>query len=120
VYIYLKEAYGDVFGFLYGWIILLIVNTGALAALATVFANYVEFFVALSTYAKYAISIGTIVGLTFINVIGVNISQVFATIFTSLKLIALLIIIVIGLYFWPCCHYDINIRYDRYIYHDSS
>lgn len=101
VYVYLKEAYGDIFGFLYGWIILLIVNTGALAALATVFANYIEFFVELSTYAKYAISIGTIVGLTLINVRGVNVSQVFATFFTGLKLIALLIIIAIGLYFWP-------------------
>ncbi|MBL0027494.1 MAG: amino acid permease [Saprospiraceae bacterium] len=33
VYVYLKNAYGDLAGFLYGWIILLIVNTGALAAL---------------------------------------------------------------------------------------
>ena len=110
VYVYLKEAYGDIFGFLYGWIILLIVNTGALAALATVFANYVEFFVELSATSKYIISIGTIVGLTLINVIGVNISQIFATVFTSLKLIALLIIIVIGLYFWPTTSVETNMN----------
>lgn len=114
VYIYLKEAYGDIFGFLYGWIILLIVNTGALAALATVFANYVEFFVELSDYAKYAISIGTIVGLTLINVIGVNVSQIFATVFTSLKLIALLIIIIIGLYFWPTSTVETNMNLASY------
>lgn len=106
VYVYLKEAYGDIFGFLYGWIILLIVNTGALAALATVFANYIEFFVELSTITKYSISISTIVGLTIINVRGVNVSQVFATLFTSLKLIALLIIITIGIFFWPSSEVD--------------
>ncbi len=110
VYVYLKEAYGDIFGFLYGWIILLIVNTGALAALATVFANYVKFFVELSTYAKYAISIGTIVGLTLINVTGVNVSQMFATLFTSLKLVALLIIVLIGLYLWPTSDVETTIN----------
>lgn len=31
VYVYLKEAYGDMAGFLYGWVVLLVINTGALA-----------------------------------------------------------------------------------------
>jgi len=101
VYVYLREAYGDLFGFLYGWIILLIVNTGALAALSTLLADYAEFFVPMSPIAKNIFSIVVLLGLTAVNILGVNISQIFATVFTSLKLLALLIIICIGLYFAP-------------------
>lgn len=101
VYIYLKEAYGDIFGFLYGWIILLIVNTGALAALSLALANYVDFFVPMEQLTKKIFAISVIIILTLVNVVGVNVSQIFANVFTSLKLIALLLIIAIGLYFWP-------------------
>jgi len=33
VYVYLKEGYGDLFGFLYGWAYLLVITSGAIAAL---------------------------------------------------------------------------------------
>lgn len=109
VYVYLKEAYGDIFGFLYGWIILFIVNTGALAALSIGLANYVEFFYDMGDMGKKVFGIVTLVLLTLINVIGVNISQIFASVFTGLKLVALLIIIAIGLYYWPSMDIDNNL-----------
>ena len=100
VYVFLREAYGDMAGFLYGWIILLIVNTGALAALCVVFTDFLGFFFEMNSFQKQAIAIGTITLLTCVNIIGVNISGLFAKLFTGLKLIALLAIIILGLVFF--------------------
>ena len=99
VYVYLREAYGPLFGFLYGWIILCIVNTGALAALAMAFADYLNFFLPIEGTFKQVIAIITIVLLSVINVYGISISQTFSNIFSGLKLIALILIILLGLYF---------------------
>lgn len=100
VYVFLKEAYGGLAGFLYGWIILLIVNTGALAALSVVFTDFLEFFIEINGVQKRNIAIGTIVLLTGINIIGVNISGLFAKLFTGLKLLALLAIVLLGIVFF--------------------
>lgn len=101
VYVYLKNAYGELTGFLYGWIILLIVNTGALAALGMALAGYISFFTPVSPDMQSIIALAVIWGLTVINIFGINISQGFAGIFTGLKLLAILVIIVIGLHFLP-------------------
>lgn len=99
VYVYIKEAYGKLAGFLYGWAILLVINTGALAALGMVFSDYMTTFFVLSDMGKSLLAIFVIVLLTFINMIGVNITQIFANLFTGLKLLAILAIIAIGFLF---------------------
>lgn len=48
-YAYLREAYGPVWGFLYGWASFAVVNTASIAAIAVGFATYVGFFVPLGT-----------------------------------------------------------------------
>ena len=96
VYVYLKNAFGDKTAFLYGWITLLVVNTGALAALSLAFANYLTFFVELSEMQKIMIAISTILILTYINVRGVGVSQSLSNVFTGLKLLALFAIVVLG------------------------
>lgn len=102
VYVFLKEAYGARAGFLYGWVTLLVINTGALAALGMALAEYMTIFVPLSEPGKIGLAIAVIAGLTGINCIGVNISQWFANIFTGLKLLAMLAIIAVGfLYYDP-------------------
>jgi len=99
VYIFLKEAYGELTGFLYGWAILFVINTGALAALGMVFADYMTTFIELSDPQKGMLAILVIVLLTLINIIGVNITQIFANLFTGLKLLAIVAIIAIGFLF---------------------
>ena len=47
MYVWLTEAYGGLVGFLHGWAYFLVVATGAIAALAIVFAEYVGYFVQL-------------------------------------------------------------------------
>lgn len=102
VYVFLKEAYGDLAGFLYGWVILLVVNTGSLAALGIAFAEYMTFFVDLSEVGKTVLAVLVVGGLTLINAIGIHVSQWLANVFTGLKLLAMLGIVAVGvLYYDP-------------------
>ncbi|MCB9266749.1 MAG: amino acid permease [Lewinellaceae bacterium] len=100
VYVFLREAYGELAGFLYGWVILLVINTGALAALGIALAEYLSYFYPLDYGGKIIIAIIVIAGLTGLNLIGINTSQWFANIFTGLKLLALGGIIIAGLVFF--------------------
>src|SRR5438093_3571199 len=49
-YVFLKEAYGPVWGFLYGWTLFLVIQTGTIAAVAVSFARYLDVFVPLSKF----------------------------------------------------------------------
>ncbi len=110
VYEYLKNAFGPLAGFLYGWIILLIVNTGALAALGLALADYLNFFVEVTEGQKSVIAILVIWGLTLVNIMGVNISQGFASLFTGLKLLAMVSIIIVGFLYLPESEHEINLN----------
>jgi basic amino acid/polyamine antiporter, APA family len=97
VYVYLKEAYGALTGFLYGWVVLLVINTGALAGLCVAFAEYMKvFFPDMSENTKIGIAAFTMVGLTAFNALGVQVSQGLANVLTGLKLAAIAGIIVAG------------------------
>lgn len=98
VYVYLKEAFGDKLAFLYGWVILLVINTGALAALSIAFVSYLSFFIEISQTVQIAIASATILILTALNVRGVGLSQMFANLFTGLKLLAMIAIIILGIF----------------------
>ena len=101
VYVYLKEAYGDMVGFLYGWVILLVINTGALAGLCVAFAEYMKIFVpGMEEDTKTAIAAITMLVLTGINILGVNVSQGLSNLFTGLKLLAIAGIIIAGFLFF--------------------
>lgn len=108
VYVFLKEAYGGLAGFLYGWVILLVINTGALAALGIALAEYLAYFHPLGYWGKIVAAIIVIAGLTGINLVGVNTSQWIANIFTGLKLLAIAGIIIAGLLFFDPARAHIN------------
>jgi len=99
VYVYLREAYGELVAFLYGWVTLLVINTGSLAALGLIFAEYLTFFIPLGENAKLLVASGTIAGLTVLNIRGVNTSQWLISLFTTTKLLALLAIVIIATIF---------------------
>jgi amino acid transporter len=67
IYVYLKNAFGPLYGFLYGWITLFIVNTGALAALGFALAEYLTYFVKLSDAGKSVLAIIVIWGTNHIK-----------------------------------------------------
>jgi len=110
VYTYISEAYGDLAGFLYGWIILLIVNTGALAALGMALASFITVYYPLTETGKVAFAMIVIWGLTGINIFGVQVSQIFSQIFTGMKVAAMGIIVMTGIYFIPEMNHEINLN----------
>jgi len=96
-YVFLTEAYGGLFGFLFGWAYFLVVNTGSLAALAIAFSTYFGYFVPLGSTGTLVVAISGIVLVTVLNVIGVKAGGIFSDVFTVLKLIGLGVLIVAGI-----------------------
>ena len=97
VYNFLSEAYGGLTGFLYGWAYFLVVNTGALAALAVAFSTYLGFFFPFAGTHTLLVGILGIVFVTIINVLGVKAGGVFSDLFTVLKVAGIIGLIVVGL-----------------------
>ncbi len=98
-YVYLKEAYGDLPAFLYGWSMLIVINTGSLAALSLVFTSYLKVFFSISASIELGIAIISITLLTIMNILGVKFGSLFASIFTSAKLLGILSVVIIGFLF---------------------
>ncbi len=116
-YVYLREAYSPLWGFLYGWTLFLVIQTGTIAAVAVGFARYVGVLVPsispnvwivhpIALGSKYAISLSVqqlvgvlmIVFLTFINTLGVRLGKLIQNIFTSAKTLSLLGLIFLGIF----------------------
>ena len=95
-YAYLREAYGPVPAFLYGWANFAVINTASIAAIAVGFARYVGFFThsPLTEAAIRVIAIASIAGLTLLNCRGVRLGATTQNVLTSLKIGALLALIV--------------------------
>ena len=108
-YVYLREAYSPLWGFLYGWTLFLVIQTGTIAAVAVGFARYLGvLFPAISPHTwiipplnfsyGYAISLSVqqlvgvmmIIFLTFLNTRGVELGKWIQNVFTSAKLLSLL------------------------------
>src|SRR5206468_1384726 len=96
-YVYLRETFGPLPAFLYGWALLLVITSGACAAVAKTFAGYVLNLTGLPEHFTVPIAVGAIVLLAGINYVGVKPASVTQNIFTLLKLVALTALIVAGL-----------------------
>ncbi len=116
-YIYLREAYSPLWGFLYGWTLFLVIQTGTIAAVAVGFARYLGVLipsispnswiippVALGSRYAISLSIQQLVGvvmilfLTFLNTLGVRLGKLIQNIFTSAKTLSLLGLIFLGIF----------------------
>ena len=96
-YAYLRDAFGPLPAFLYAWTLLLIIATGAIAAVAMTFASYAGAVVGLPVTTITPMALSAIVLLTGINILGVKPSSVMTALFTLLKLVALGLLILAGL-----------------------
>ena len=110
-YIYLRETYGPFAGFIYGWTAFLITQTGGVAALAVGFAEYLSYFIPVFGLNIYivetdliSISAGQIIALisiailTFIHYYGIRQGSFVQNFFTVLKIAAIAILVIAGLY----------------------
>lgn len=108
-YVYLKEAWGSMTAFLYGWTAFMVIQTGFIAAVGVAFAKFTAVFIpALSTSnilldlgflkisAGQAFAIFIIIVLTFLNTRGVKTGKIVQGIFTSTKLLALALLVIVG------------------------
>jgi APA family basic amino acid/polyamine antiporter len=115
-YVYLREAFSPMWGFLYGWTLFLVIQTGTIAAVAVGFARYLgvlvpsigedKYLIApIHLFGSYAISLSTaqlvgvllIVLLTFMNTRGLKLGKLVQNTFTTAKLAALFGLIVLGI-----------------------
>jgi len=119
-YVYLREAFGPLFGFLYGWSLFLVIQTGTLAAVAVAFGKFLgvlapwvstrnllvdfgrlEIFhhsIALTLSSQHMVAILSLFFLSILNILGLRLGAWVQNIFTTLKVAALLGMV--GLGFW--------------------
>src|SRR6266550_3530345 len=118
-YVYLREAYSPLWGFLYGWTLFLVIQTGTIAAVAVGFARYSGVLVPWFSesnylippirfggwFSGYALSLSTaqllglamIALLTYMNTRGLRLGKLVQNIFTTAKTGALIALIVLGI-----------------------
>jgi basic amino acid/polyamine antiporter, APA family len=93
-YAYLREAFGPLAGFMYAWALLLVITTGAIAAVAMTFSGYAAALFGWPESTQPWIAGGSIVFLSFLNIFGVRPAAWTQNVFTVLKLAAIAALIV--------------------------
>ena len=97
-YVYIREAFGKLPAFLCGWMTMLMIASGAIAAVAMGFAGYLERFVSLDLVGgRLGVAALTIIALTITNYLGVKPGTFTANVFTISKIAALTALIAVGL-----------------------
>jgi APA family basic amino acid/polyamine antiporter len=108
-YVYLKEAYGKLIAFLYGWSFFSVIQTGTIAAVGVAFSKFAAYLYEpfsdenilyeagnFKLNAAQLVSIVTIIVLTYLNSRGVKNSKILQTVLTIIKIMSLLGLIVFG------------------------
>jgi len=110
-YVYLKESYNPLVGFLYGWSFFAVIQTGTIAAVGVAFCKFAGYFFpsleltdanillqigSIKIYLAQIVSIILIVFLTYINTRGVKEGKLIQTTFTVIKLLSLFGLIIFG------------------------
>ncbi len=109
-YVYLREAYNPLVGFLYGWTLFTVIQTGTIAAVAVAFAKFTAVLIpalgedvvvcsmgGLAVTAARLVAIGSILVLTFFNMRGIHGGRILQNVFTIAKSAALLGLILLGI-----------------------
>src|SRR3954469_12410312 len=116
-YVYLREAYGPLWGFLYGWTLFLVIQTGTIAAVAVAFARFLGVVApsisptawiippivlsrsyAISLSVQQLVAIVIIVLLTILNTRGLKLGKLIQNVFTSAKTLSLFLLILLGIF----------------------
>ncbi|MBS1634417.1 MAG: amino acid permease [Bacteroidetes bacterium] len=111
-FVYIKEAFGELTAFVYGWTVFLVIQTGVIAAVAVAFAKFTGVFIPFfeegnvllqlwefKITSAQLLAIVIIALLTFINTRGIENGKAIQRIFTSAKLMALFTLIIVGIYY---------------------
>jgi APA family basic amino acid/polyamine antiporter len=96
-YAYLREAFHPVAGFLYGWVLLLVIQTGGMAAVTVTFARYL---VELTSWpvSERVVAVATVLLLTLINCLGVRVGSRVQSVLMLLKIGAIIAMVLAGIF----------------------
>lgn len=110
-YVYLRESYNPMVGFLYGWTLFLVIQTGTIAAVAIAFAkftavlypwfgekNIIVHLGFLNITTNQCLAVASVIFLTYINTRGVKTGKQIQMVFTLAKTIALIGLILLGIF----------------------
>jgi basic amino acid/polyamine antiporter, APA family len=109
-YVYLREAFGKLYGFLYGWSFFAVIQTGTIAAVGVAFGKFAGYLypslgddnillgdkIGFHISAAQIVGIGTIILLTYINTLGVKSAKWIQFFFTFAKIAAMAALIIFG------------------------
>ncbi len=122
-YVYFQKMYGDLTAYLYGWSIFAVIQTGSIASITYVFAEYTQYFYLLPRFSPEieqsfvlhipfigniypllnigvkSLTIFVILFLSAVNYLGVRFGGRIASIFTSAKVVAILILVAFGFFY---------------------
>ena len=122
-YVYLKEAYNPLVGFLYGWSFFSVIQTGTIAAVGVAFAKFAGYFFpalnmqdqnilthigSIKIYPAQIVAIAIVVLLTYVNTRGVKEGKIIQTTFTVSKLLSLFGLILCGFLFVDTSYWSAN------------
>ncbi len=97
-YIYLRESYGPLSAFLYGWAELTVVRTGSIAAVSFVCAEYLQSFLGASPHAVKPIAICIVMSVSFVNIFGLKYGKKLQDAATVAKIAGLAFIVVFAVW----------------------
>src|SRR5215469_10591988 len=112
-YVYLREAYGGMWAFMFGWTLLLVIQTGTIAAVAVAFARFAgviwpifgsTLWFSIATFGLSGERLGAIAViaiLTAANLRGLNLGKWLQNSFTTAKILSLVMIVALGLLIAP-------------------
>lgn len=93
VYVFLTEAWSPAAGFLWGWAMIWVMHTGIIAAIATICARYVAYFIPLEQNGIRAVAVAVVAALTMVNYRGVRLGATVQSALTIIKVAAIAIIV---------------------------
>jgi basic amino acid/polyamine antiporter, APA family len=98
LYVFLRETFSPLAGFLWGWAMFWTMHTGIIAAIATVFARYAAQFVDVGDTGIRLIAVGVILALSALNYVGVRAGSRVQTALTIAKVLAIAFVVLAGLF----------------------
>jgi APA family basic amino acid/polyamine antiporter len=101
LYVFMRDAFSPLAGFLWGWAMFWTMHSGIIAAIAVVFARYTAFFVPAGETGVRALAVGIILALSAVNYAGVRAGSRLQTSLTIAKVAAIVLMVAIGLLYAP-------------------
>jgi APA family basic amino acid/polyamine antiporter len=96
VYVFLRDTFSPLAGFLWGWAMFWSMHSGIVAAIAVVFARYCAFFLPIGGTGVRVVAVVVILALSALNYAGVRAGSRVQTVLTGAKLAAIAVVVVVG------------------------